>query len=87
MQLKESTPCANLISALDLGRSRDSVADITTGYFLDDGGVGVRVPIGLRIFSSQRRPDRIKGPSNLLSNGSWGLFPPGVKRQGREADH
>jgi hypothetical protein len=37
---------------------RDSVVGITTGYGLDDRGVGVRVPVGLRIFFSPRRPDR-----------------------------
>jgi hypothetical protein len=28
---------------------------------LDDGGVRVRVPVGSRIFSSSRRPDRLWG--------------------------
>jgi hypothetical protein len=31
---------------------------IATGYGLDDGGVGVRVPVGARFFSSPRRLDR-----------------------------
>jgi hypothetical protein len=43
-------------------------------------GVGVRVPVGASIFSSPRRPD-------LLSNGYRGVLSPGLKRQGREADH
>jgi hypothetical protein len=34
--------------------SRDSVVGITTGYGLDDGGVGVRVTVVSRIFSSPR---------------------------------
>jgi hypothetical protein len=33
-------------------RNRNSVVSIATGYGLDDGGVGVRVPVGSRIFSS-----------------------------------
>jgi hypothetical protein len=33
-------------------RNRDSVVGITTGYGLDDRGVGVRVPVGARIFST-----------------------------------
>jgi hypothetical protein len=35
---------------------------IATGYGLDDRGVGVRVPVGSRIFSSPSRPDRLWGP-------------------------
>jgi hypothetical protein len=42
--------------------SRNSVVCIATGYGLDDRGVGVRVPVELRIFSSPRRPDRLWGP-------------------------
>jgi hypothetical protein len=38
--------------------SRDSSVGIATDYRLDDRGVGVGVPVGSRIFSSPRRPDR-----------------------------
>jgi hypothetical protein len=55
--------------------SRDSSAGIATGYGLDDRGVGVRVPVGSRIFSSPCRPDRLWGPHSLLSNGYGGHFP------------
>jgi hypothetical protein len=58
-------------------RSRDSVVGIATSYGLDDRGVGVRVSVGSRIFSSSRRPDRLWGSPNLLSNGYQGLFPRG----------
>jgi hypothetical protein len=62
--------------------SKDSVVGIATGYRLDDRGVGVRVPVVSRIFSSQRCADRLRGPPNLLSNRYRG-----VKRPGREAEH
>jgi hypothetical protein len=65
-------------------KSRGSAVGITTGYGLNDRGVGVRVPVGSRIFTSYR-PDRLNGPPSLLSNWYWGLFPLGLKRQGREA--
>jgi hypothetical protein len=48
--------------------SRDSVVDIATGHGLDDQEFGVRVPVGSRIFTFPRRPNRLWGPPNLLSN-------------------
>jgi hypothetical protein len=39
--------------------SRDCVFGIATGYGLDDREVGVRVPVGSRIFSSSSRPDQL----------------------------
>jgi hypothetical protein len=61
-----------------MSRSWDSVVDTATDYGLDDQGVGVRVPVGLRIFFSPRCPDRFWGPSNLLSSGYRELFPAGT---------
>jgi hypothetical protein len=66
--------------------SRDSSVGVVTGYGQDGRWVGVRVSVGARIFSSPRLPDRSWGPSSLLSNGYRRLFPPGVKRPGRQAD-
>jgi hypothetical protein len=58
------------------------VVGIATSYRLNDRGVEVRVPVASRILSS-RRPDQLWGPLNLLP----GTISPGVKLQGREADH
>jgi hypothetical protein len=43
-----------------------------TGYGIDYRGVGVRVPVGSRIFTSSQRLDRLWNPSSLLSKGYWG---------------
>jgi hypothetical protein len=72
--LKQLEPNCDIISVYARRRSRDSAVGIATGYGLDDRGVGVRVPVGSRIFSSPRRPDRLWGPPNLLSNGYRGSF-------------
>jgi hypothetical protein len=58
-------------------RSQDSVVGIATGYGLDNRRVGVRVPVGSRIFSSPRRPDLLLDPPNVLSNGYRRPFPGG----------
>jgi hypothetical protein len=55
-------------SVLSLGSS----VGVATGYGLDDRGVGVRVPVGARIFTSPCRPDRLWVSANLLSSGYRG---------------
>jgi hypothetical protein len=42
-----------------ISQSRDSAVGIATGYGLDDGGIGVQVPVESKIFSSARRPGRL----------------------------
>jgi hypothetical protein len=51
--------------------SLNSVVGIATGYGLDDRGVGVRVPVVPRIFTTPYSPDRLSGPPN----GYRGPFP------------
>jgi hypothetical protein len=59
------------------GVSWDNSVGIATIYWLDDRGVGVRVLVGSRIFTSPCRPDRLWVPPNLLSNRYRGLYPRG----------
>jgi hypothetical protein len=72
----------SVINNLCEAGSLDSSVGIATGYRLDDWGVGVRVPVGPRIFSSPSRPDRLWGPPNLLSDGYRELFPRGQSSWG-----
>jgi hypothetical protein len=64
--------------------SRDSAVGIAIGYGLDDGGVGVQVPIGSRFPFSLSRPDRLWAHPASYPMGT-GALPPGVRRQDREA--
>jgi hypothetical protein len=67
--------------------NRDSVVGVTNGYGLDGKGVGVRIPVGSKIVSSPRRPDRLWGPPNLLSDWYRGTLSQELKRPGHEYDH
>jgi hypothetical protein len=58
-------------------RSQDSAVGITTGYGLDDRGVGVRVLVGAIIFS--KSSGWALGVTQLSIQ-----WVPGVKRSGRE---
>jgi hypothetical protein len=73
--LKNFTPFNYICIMQDVYRSQDSIVGIATGYALDDRGVGVRVPVGSRIFFSPQHPDWLRGPPSLLFNGYQGLFP------------
>jgi hypothetical protein len=55
-------------------KRRDSVVGIAAGYGLDDRGIGVRVPVGPRIFSSPCSLCCLWGRPNLLPNGYRGLL-------------
>jgi hypothetical protein len=60
--------------------NRNSVVGIATAYGLDRRGIGVRIPVGSKTFSTSSRPALrpIQPPSQ------WA---PGVKWQGCEAEH
>jgi hypothetical protein len=60
---------------------------VRTGYDLDSRGDGVQVPIEARFFSSSRRPDRFRGPTQPPIKWVPGALSPEVKRQKCEADH
>jgi hypothetical protein len=56
-------------------KSRDSSVGIATGYGLGDREFGVGVPVGSRMFSSPRFPDRLWGPPASYPMGTGGSFP------------
>jgi hypothetical protein len=55
-------------------KRQDSAVGTATGYGLDDQGVGVRVAVWARIFTSPCLPDRLWGQPSLLSNGYRRIF-------------
>jgi hypothetical protein len=67
-------------------KGRDIVVGIATGYGLDDRGVGVRVLVGSRIFSSPRRATGSGVHTTSYLMGTEALSP-GIQRPWREADH
>jgi hypothetical protein len=76
--------CYLILFCWILGGSRDSSVGIATGYGLDGRGVGVRVTVGSRIFSTSSRP--ALRPTQPPIQWVPAVLSPGVKRQGREAD-
>jgi hypothetical protein len=64
------------------------VPAIVNSYRMDDRGVGIPVPTGVKVVSSPNRPDQFWDLPCLISNGYRGLSPgEGVKLPGRVADH
>jgi hypothetical protein len=66
--------------------SRDSEVSIATSYGLDDRGVGVRIPVGWRIFSSPNSSRPALRSTQPPIQWVPGALSPGVKRPGREVD-
>jgi hypothetical protein len=58
--------------------------DSSVGIAIGRGSIPSR---GKRFFPIPQRSDRLWVPTCLLSNGYLELLSPGVKQQGREADH
>jgi hypothetical protein len=67
--------------------SRDSVVGIATSYGLDDRGVGVRIPVGRRIFLFSKLSRPALSSTQLPIQWVPGTLSPGVKRPGLEVDH
>lgn len=57
--------------------SWDNAVGIATEYELNDRGIGVLSPDKARILTSAPRPERLRGPPILLSNGSRRVIPRG----------
>jgi hypothetical protein len=66
-------------SSKELTVPTDCIFGKATSYRLDDRRVGVRVPVGPKIFTFLRRPDRLWGPPSFLPNGYRGQSGRGVK--------
>jgi hypothetical protein len=69
-EIKSLVIVAHIINS----RRRESLVGKATSCELDDQGVRVRILLGLRIFSSLRRLDRLWGPPSLLSSGYREVF-------------
>jgi hypothetical protein len=67
--------------------SLHNLVGIATAYGLNDRWVGVRVPVGSRIFFSPSHPDPSMGSAQPPIQLVTGAVSPGVKRPGSKADH
>jgi hypothetical protein len=67
--------------------SRVSSGSIVSDYGLDVRGIGVRSPAGAKDFSSNLCVQTVSGahPASYPM-GTWGPFPGGIARPGRDAD-
>jgi hypothetical protein len=86
-QLSFSSVIFNYYFQNSFERRRDSVIIIATGYELDDRGVGIRVSVKTRIFTSPCCQKLALGSTRPPIQWVPRAFSPGVKRQGHEADH
>jgi hypothetical protein len=77
----------NIISRDNDIMSHGSVVGIATVYGLEDRGVGFRVQVETRVFTSPYRLDRLWGLPSILSNWYRGALSPRIKLPAREVDH
>jgi hypothetical protein len=66
---------------------RDSSVGIVVGYGLDDGGVGVRVPVGGKNFHFSMSSRPALGSTQHPIQWVPGALSPWVKRLGPDIDH
>jgi hypothetical protein len=67
--------------------SRDNAVGIVTAYRLDNRGVGVQVPVGVKNFLFFTSSRSALGSTQTHIQWVRGALSPGVKQQGLEADH
>jgi hypothetical protein len=70
-------PNSSNFESNSIAASRDSAVGIAARYELDGREFGFRVPVGLIVFSSPRRPHRLYGSHSLPSSRYWRPFPEG----------
>jgi hypothetical protein len=71
--------------SMDIVKRRGSTVCTAAGYGLDSE-IGVRVPVGSKIFASPYRPNQLR-PTQPPIQWVLGTLSQGVNRPGRESDH
>jgi hypothetical protein len=75
-------------STIQVARSRVSSGSIVSDYGLDDRAIGVRSPVGAKIFPLVSASRPALGPTQPPVKWVQGVLSPGVKaRPGLDADH
>jgi hypothetical protein len=85
--IRDLLGCDHMVLRLDTNVSEDLCVSIAGLRARRSGFWGSNPGGSWEFFSSLPRPERLWGPPSLLSNGYHGIFPWGVRRSGRDADH